>query len=341
MMYHDSKLDRACPDARALRTRRAILGGCIAVATLAGMPEPQAQDWPARPVTIIVPFPPGGNTDTMARLLAAKLSEKLRQTFIVDNRVGASGAIGTSAVARSAPDGYTLLFCAVQQISVIVYTEKVNYNPVTDLSFISIFGEGPFILGITGETHAKSMKEFVEYAKTKKPDELTYASGGLGSISHLVAALYFKRAGVKLTHVPYRGGAAAVADLLGAHVNAYFGNASELIPFSSDPRVKLIGVSAKNRLQQLPDIPAVSEAIPGFVMTSWNGLIGPAKLPQNIVDRLSTAAAEVARDPAVVKTLTSLGIAPVGSTQKQFEERVAGETELLKEAIQAADFPAP
>ena len=324
-------------------TRRAALGGLASVAAarvLSPMPA-RADTWPNRPVTIIVPFPPGGNTDTMARLLAAKLSEKFGQAFIVDNRAGASGAIGTTAVAHAAPDGYTLLFCAVQQVSVIPFTEHVTYNPKTDLSFISIFGEGPFVLGVAGDTPANSMKEFIDFAKTRKPGELVYASGGIGSISHLVAALYFQRAGVKLIHVPYRGGAPAVADLLGAHVNAYFGNASELVPFATDPRVKLIGVSSRERLAQLPSIPAVNETIPGLVMTSWNGLVGPAKLPRDIIEKLAAATAETARDPAIVKTLTSLGIAPIGNTPREFEERIVGETALLAEAIKAAELPAP
>ena len=343
MVSNDVRLKAGLKDSKGDMTRRAALGGLAGLAAGGGLAprKARADTWPNRPVTIIVPFPPGGNTDTMARLLAARLSEKFGQAFIVDNRAGASGAIGTTAVAHAPPDGYTLLFCAVQQVSVIPYTEHVTYNPKTDLSFISIFGEGPFALGVTGDTPAKTLAEFIDFAKTKKPGELVYASGGIGSISHLVAALYFQRAGVKLTHVPYRGGAPAVADLLGAHVNAYFGNASELVPFAADPRVKLIGVSSRERLSKLPSVPAVNETMPGLVMTSWNGLVGPAKLPGDIIARLAAASGETARDPAIITTLTNLGITPVGGTSKEFEERIVGETALLTEAIKAAELPAP
>lgn len=294
-----------------------------------------AQAWPNRPVTFIVPFPAGGNTDTMARLLSQKLTEKFGQSFVVENRVGASGAIGTAAVARAAPDGYTLMFGAFQQISVIPYTEKVNYDPKTDLAFVSIFGEGPFVLGVNSSLPVKSLKEFLAYAKSK-PGALNYASGGTMSGSHLIAALLFQKAGVSLNHVPYRGGGPAVADLLGGHVHGYFGNASELIPVGGEASVRLIATSAAKRMAQIPDVPALTEIYPDLSFSSWNGVLAPAKTPADILAKLESATIEAARDKDVVASLGKLGIAPVGNSSKDFAARVANENQLMQEAIKAA-----
>jgi tripartite-type tricarboxylate transporter receptor subunit TctC len=319
-------------------TRRRVVGALGGAAILLGEAARKpalADTWPSRPVTIIVPFPPGGNTDTMARVLAAKLGETFGKAFVVDNRGGASGSIGTAAVAHAEPDGYTILFGAVQQVSVIPYTEHVTYDPKRDLSFISIFGEGPFTLGAAAEMNVSTLKEFIDYVNAR-PGKLTYASGGVGSLSHLVAALFMKRAGLQMTHVPYRGGGPAVADLVGGHVQAYFGNASELLPFAKDPKVKLLATSAPARLPAAPDLATVSETFPGFSMTSWNGLIGPAALPRDIIERVAKATADIARDPSVKETLTRLGITPVGDTPDEFVARVKSEAGRLNEAIAAA-----
>ena len=294
-----------------------------------------SQAWPSRTVTIIVPFPPGGNTDTMARILAQKLTEEFGQNFLIENRVGASGAIGASAAANAAPDGYTLMFGAFQQISVLPYIEKVSYDPKTDLTYISIFGEGPFVLGIDASLPAKDLKEFIAYAKSK-PGSLTYASGGAFSGAHLVPALFFEKVGISLVHIPYRGGGPAIADFVGNHVPVYFGNASELIPISTNPRVRILATSSKIRMQQLPGVPTVNEIVPGFAFSSWNGLMGPAKTSGAILDKLEKASIKAADDPQVKKTLGALGINAVGSTSKEFVERIARENDILQDAIKAA-----
>jgi tripartite-type tricarboxylate transporter receptor subunit TctC len=286
-------------------------------------------------VTIIVPFPPGGNTDTMSRILAQKLTETFGQNFLIENRIGASGAIGTTAVARAEPDGNTLLFGAFQQISVIPFIDKVNYNPKTDLAYISIFGEGPFVLGINTSIPAKDLKEFIAYAKAR-PGALSYASGGSFSGSHLTPALFFEKVGISLVHVPYRGGGPAIADLVADQVPVYFGNASELIPISTEPHIRLLATSSEKRMQQLPNVPTLGEFVPGFSLTSWNGLMAPAKTPKDILDKLEKATIKAAADPQVRKTLGTLGINPVGGTSKEFVERIAREDGLYQEAIKAA-----
>ncbi|HEY5068016.1 MAG TPA: tripartite tricarboxylate transporter substrate binding protein [Xanthobacteraceae bacterium] len=292
-------------------------------------------DWPSRPVTVIVPFPPGGNTDSMGRILAQKLGETFGRSFIVENRPGASGAIAMADVKRSAPDGYTLVFGAIQQISVLPYTQTVNYDPKKDFSYISIFGEGPFVFAVNSSIPAKSVTDFVAYAKGK-PGAMTYGSGGIFSGTHLVAALFFKKAGANLIHVPFRGGAPAVEALLGGQVQSYYGNASELIPLANDPHIHILATSAPKRLPQLPNIPTMNELYPGFVLTSWNGLMAPAATPQDVKDKLEAATIAAAKDPHVIKLLTNLGITPVGSTSKDFNARIANESALLQEAIAAA-----
>jgi tripartite-type tricarboxylate transporter receptor subunit TctC len=294
-----------------------------------------SQDWPARPVTIIVPFSPGGNTDNMARILAQKLGEKFGRNFIVENRAGASGSIAMTDLVRASPDGYTLVFGAFQQISVLPQIEKVNYDPKQDFSYLSIFGEGPFVFAINSSVPAKSVTEFVDYAKDK-PGAMTYASGGTFSGVHLVAALFFSRAGINLVHVPFHGGSTAVAALLGGQVQAYYGNASELIPLANDSHIRILATSAPKHLSQLPNVPTMNEIYSGFVLTSWNGLMAPAKTPQAIKEKLEAAAIEAAHEPRVMKTLGDLGITPVGSTSKEFNARLAGESALLNEAIVAA-----
>jgi tripartite-type tricarboxylate transporter receptor subunit TctC len=291
--------------------------------------------WPARPVTIIVPFPPGGNTDSMARILAQQLGEKFGRSFVVENRPGASGAIAMEDVKRAAPDGYTLIFGAFQQVSVLPFTQKINYDPKSDFAYISIFGEGPFVFAVNSSVPAKSVSDFIAYAKSK-PGAMTYGSGGIFSGTHLVAALFFKKAGLNLVHVPFRGGAPAVEALLGGQVQSYYGNASELIPLANDPHIRILATSAAKRLPQLPSIPAMDELYPGFVLTSWNGLMAPAQTPQDVKDKLEAATIEAAHDPKVMKLLTNLGIAPVGSTAKEFNARIANESGLLKDAIAAA-----
>jgi tripartite-type tricarboxylate transporter receptor subunit TctC len=321
---------------RFVAPRTYWLAAILAVLCVATAVHPAlSAAWPERPVTIIVPFPPGGNTDSMARILAQSLGEKFGKSFIVENRPGASGAIAMEDVKRAAPDGYTLIFGAFQQVSVLPFTQHINYDPKKDFSYISIFGEGPFVFAVNSSVPAKSVTDFVTYAKSK-PGAMTYGSGGIFSGTHLVAALFFKKAGINLVHVPFRGGAPAVEALLGGQVQSYYGNASELIPLANDPHIHILATSAAKRLPQLPNIPAMNELYPGFVLTSWNGLMAPAQTSQDVKDKLEAATIAAAHDPKVIKLLTNLGIAPVGDTSKEFSARIANEGALLKDAIAAA-----
>ncbi len=304
----------------------------LAWAVLAGAAA--AQSWPQHPVNLIIPYPPGGNVDTQARVLADKLTAKLGQPFIVQNRAGATGAIATSAVAHADPDGYTLLFASSAQISSVPRLESVNYK-VEDLIPVSAFGSSPMILAVNAKTPAHTLKEFMDYVRAS-PGKYSYASAGSGSIGHLVSALFLARGKLNMLHVPYKGGAPAVTDLMGGQVEMYFGNAAELLPYARSDRLRLIAVSAAQRMKQLPDVAAASELLPGFEVTAWNGLLVPLRTPQPIIDVLEKEVQVAAKDPAVIDKLATFGIQATGTTSAQFVDMIKKEAGLYEEAIAAA-----
>jgi tripartite-type tricarboxylate transporter receptor subunit TctC len=295
-------------------------------------------DWPSRTVTVVVPFAAGGNTDIMARLASQKLADIFKQNFIVDNRGGAGGAIGASYVAQAAPDGYTLFFAAAPQIAVVPYVQKVNYDPHKDFTPVSVFGTGPFILTIGAAIPAKTVSEFVAYARGRS---LNYGTGGIGSISHLSGALFVARAGLNAVHVPFRGGGPALAAILAGQVDMYFGNASEVIPQADNGAIRLIGVATDKRMKQLPNVPTVSETYPDFALSSWNGFLVPSKTPRSIVEKLAKAVIAAAKDPTVVKQLTKLGIEANGTTPEEFAALIAREQPQFDLAIKAASLTQP
>jgi tripartite-type tricarboxylate transporter receptor subunit TctC len=309
------------------------------VLALAGLwPESavtQGADWPSRTVTVVVPFAAGGNTDVMARMASAHLSNALKQTFVVENRVGAAGALAAAYVAQAAPDGYTLLFGAAPQIAVVPRIQKVNYDPHKDLIPVSVFGTGPFILAINATIPAKTMQEYVAWAKARKT---TFGSGGTGSIGHLSGALFVARAGVDAVHVPFKGGAPAVTALVGGQIDMYFGNASELIPHAEGGKVRILGVATDKRMNQLPNVPTISELFPNFSLNSWNGFLAPAKTPAAVIDKLAKHVIAAARDPAIVAQLNKLGIQANGTTPKEFLAQIAREQPQFDAAIKAANL---
>ncbi|MDB5509741.1 MAG: transporter substrate-binding protein [Hyphomicrobiales bacterium] len=321
-------------------TRRAFtLGACTAVLAAAAaattFPAAAQSDWPNRTVTVIVPFPPGGNTDTQARLLSEHLSKKFGQSFIVDNRPNAGGTIATAQLAKSKPDGYTLMFGSAGQTTILPMVQKVSYDAEKELMPLSIFGTGPFILGAKNDLPAKTMTDLIAYAKAN-PGKLNIATPNPGSISHLSATLFAKRAGIDLVQVPYKGGGPAVAALLGGEVDLYFGNASELLQYSTGGRLRLMAVSSPEPLKQIPDVPPVAATFPGFKTSSWNGLMAPAGLPKDIAEKLVNATIEASKQPAIIERLTTLGVEPTGSTMKEFNDIVAAERPLYREAVDAA-----
>jgi tripartite-type tricarboxylate transporter receptor subunit TctC len=291
-----------------------------------------AADWPVRAVTVIVPYAPGGNTDTMARIVSQRLSQELGQPFIIENVAGASGTIGTQRVARDVPDGYTLLFCSASQIIIAPQIQKVSYDPVKDFTPVSIFGGGPYVLGVKASLPVATLSDFIAYAKSN-PGKLNYASAGEGGIIHLITALFLSKAGLDIVHVPYKSGAPALAALMTGEIDMYFGNASELLQQASNERIRLLAVSADERLPQLPDLPTIAESYPGFRITSWNGFLAPAGTPQAIIDKVAQETRAAAQDPDIAARLRKLGIAPSGADPAEFADVIHSEQALYRDAI--------
>src|SRR5260221_1685977 len=218
-----------------------------------------AQSWPQKPVKVIVPFPPGGVTDAVARITADWLTQRLGQAVVAENRPGASGAIAAEAVARAEPDGYTLLSAAAPQLAVVPHVQKINYDPVKDFAPISIVGANSFVLGCNANAPAKTLKELIDLARAR-PGQLNYASPGQGSVGHLSMALLLARAGVKMEAVLYKGGGPAVADMVAGHVPCYFGNLNELLPHVGSGRVRLLATSRSRRGTAVAHLATVAAA---------------------------------------------------------------------------------
>jgi tripartite-type tricarboxylate transporter receptor subunit TctC len=293
----------------------------------------QAIDWPTRPVTIVVPYAPGGGTDIMARLIGQRLSEKRGKPFVVDNKGGASGTIGTNLVAKAAPDGHTLLYVGAVPTIIVPMLQKTSYDPDKDLLPISILGTGNYILAVRETLPVTTLPELIAYAK-ERPGKLTYASVGTGGLQHLGVALLARRAGLDLVHVPYNGTMAASA-LLSGDVDLYLGTSAEMIN-ATNGRIRQLATASLARLPQLPDLAAIAETLPGFRVAGWNGLFAPARTPREIVDLLAADIAEIARDRAMIERLTALGIEPVGNSPAEFVEIMRGEARSYREAVIAA-----
>jgi tripartite-type tricarboxylate transporter receptor subunit TctC len=295
----------------------------------------QAQAWPQRPVRVVVPYPPGGSTDVQARIISERLTAVFGQQFVVDNRPGAGGAIAAEWVARAPADGYTLFFGATPQLLTVPLIQKVSYDPLKDFAPISVLGTNPFVLGINVSVPAKTVREFVDYVKAR-PGQLNYGSAGTGAMGHLSAALFVSRAGLAMTHIPYKGFSLAVSDLVGGQIQMYFGNASELLQLFRSGKITLLAVSSEKRAAQLPDIPAMAEIYPGFRTITWNGLLAPSGTPRDIVERIAQEVARAVREPAMNERLTKNGIDPLGNTPAEFAELIRSEVPLWRAAVDAA-----
>jgi len=309
--------------------------------TLFGLVTPgfaQTSSWPQKPIRLVVPFAAGGNTDSIARLTAERISQSLEQAVIVENKAGANGAIAADFVAKAAPDGYTLLMAAMPVLAILPAISKTNFDPRRDFIPISIVGSNPFVMAIHKSVPANNVREFVAYAKAN-PGKLNYASGGSGSVSHLSAALFVKRAGLDMAHVSYKGGGPAVADLLGGQVQMYFGNLSELAAHAAGGQVRIIGVSSEQRAKQLPEVPTFAESgFPGFKTLTWNGLVAPAGTPVGVINRIAAAVKDAVALPELQARLVQIGVDPIGNTPAQFAEVLRSDIGIWTEAAKASNL---
>lgn len=283
-------------------------------------------NWPERPVKIVVPYAPGGNTDIQARLAAEVLSEATGGTFVVENRPGAGGVIAAESVATAEPDGYTLFMATISQISIAPFTHNITYEPLEDFEPISIIGRNPFVLTVPNSLPADTLKEFVAYAK-ENPGTLSYGSGGIGGLTHLSAALFVDRADIDIEHIPYAGGAPALNDLLGGTVDMYSGSPSELLPHKDSDRIKFLAVSSEEESPFFPGVPPIADLYPGHAVYTWNGLVAPAGTPDPIIETISTAIQEKMQDPEFLDRLEQLGLEPVMHTPEEFAQQIRRDLE--------------
>jgi tripartite-type tricarboxylate transporter receptor subunit TctC len=295
-----------------------------------------AQQWPQKPVKVVVPFPPGGVTDSIARITADWLAPRLGQPVLAENRPGASGAIAAEFVARSDPDGYTLFSAATPQLAVVPHVQKIAYDPLKDFAPISIVGTNPFALGCNEKFPPKSLAEFVAYVK-ERPGQLSFASAGTGSVGHLTMALLLGRTGLKMEPVLYKGGGPAMADVLAGHVPCYFGNLNEIIPHASGGRINVLAVSSERRAPQLPQVPTVAEqGYRGFRTVTWNGYVAPAGTPRAIVERIAREIAAGCKDAGFVERLNKIGVDAVCGTPGEFSQAIRDDFIIWREAVLAA-----
>ncbi len=297
--------------------------------------DANAQSWPQRPVRVIVPYAPGGNTDAIARVTAERLTTALGQQFVVENRGGAGGATAAEFVAKSAPDGYTLFVAALSQFGPVPLTQKVNFDPLTDFTPIANIGANGFVISVNPSVPVKDLKEFTDYVKAR-PGKLNYGSGGTGSMTHLAPLLFLKKAGLDMVHVAYKGGAPALADTLSGQVQMYAGSPSELLQHAAAGKVRLLGITSAKRNAQLPNVPAIGEFYPGFKAETWNGLVGPAGLPAAIVERLSGEMARLMKDAAFLDRLAKLGLEPVPTTPASFAADIRAEHAMWRDLIKSS-----
>ena len=319
-----------------MRAREFALIVVTALLTLGTIGTAQSQTWPQRPVTVVVPFAAGGNTDGIGRSIAQWLSDRLGQQFVVENRGGAGGAIAAEMVAKAPADGYTLFVAALPQIAIIPAISQTRYDPVKDFTPISVVGTNPFVLAVNKDVPVKNVPEFIDYVR-KAPQPLSYASAGIGSLNHLSMALFLKLAGIDMIHVPYKGNAPAMSDVVAGHVPAIFTNLSDALPQAAAGTIRLIGVSGETRAPQVPDVPTVAEqGFPTFKTRTWNALMAPAKTDPAIIARVAREVAAAAKDPGFAERLNHLGVDPLGNSPTEFAALIAADIPFWAEAVRIA-----
>lgn len=324
-----------------MTTRRIVLASIAALSTALLPMNAFAQDWPQKPVTVIVPFAAGGNTDGIARMVAQKLSEGLGQQFVVENKGGAGGALAADFVARAQPDGYTLFLTAHSVLTVVPKMMKVKYDPLKDFATISNVATNPFVLVVHKDLPVNSVAEFMKYVKEQK-NNVSYASAGQGSLAHLSMALFLNEAGIEMVHVPYKGNAPALSDVLAGHVPAMFSNLSDTLPHAAGGNLKLLAVSGDKRASQIPDVPTVAESgYPKYKSITWNGLVAPAGTPKEVIDKAAKVVIDAVKDPKFAEKLAGYGVDPLGNTPEQFAMELKGDVALWARALEAAGIKQP
>ena len=312
----------------------------VGLATTAAV-QAQAPAWPAKPVTLLVPFPPGGSTDVIARTLSARLHEQLGGTFLVDNKPGAGGTLGTAAVKRAAPDGYTILVSSLGPFVIAPHLIKTpGYDPLKDLDYITVAVQAPNVLAVQAGSPHQTLADVLAYQKAN-PGKMTFASAGNGTSDHLTAELFWQETGTSGLHVPYKGGAPAMTDLLGGQVDATFMNINTGLPNIRAGKLRALAVTSAQRSPLLPEVPTMAElGYKNLTVYSWQGFAAPRGLPADVKTRLRDAIVAGLNDPQVKPKLLDLGFEIVGSTPEQFAAFEAAEFARWKKVIEVGKIAA-
>ena len=305
-------------------------------ATVAGMPECMAQNYPNGPLRIVSPYPPGGGTDILARTLGQKLNERFNQPAVVENRSGANGTVGAAFVAKSAPDGHTMLVVPAGYAANPSLYKNLPFDQARELAAVSLIASGPLVLVVHPSLPVKSVKELIALAKAQ-PGALNIGSAGNGSLPHLSAELLNTMAGIKIVHIPFKGSGAAVIDVLSGQVPIYFMNVLQSLPMIKSGKLRPLGVSSPQRSAIAPDLPSIAEAgLKGFDMTNWYGLLVQGATPRDTINKLQQEVTRILNLPELKERLAGEGMTVVGSTAEQFVEFLARETAKFNRIIQTA-----
>ncbi len=306
---------------------RALASLSVALALLAPQAGGAADNYPAKPIRFVVAFPPGGGTDIIARVIAQKLSERLAQQVVVDNRPGAGGNIGTDIVAKSAPDGYTMLMGSAGPLAINASLfAKMPFDPIKDLAPVTLAASTPNVLVVHPSLPARTVKELIALARAR-PGEINFASSGHGTPAHLAGELFNSMAGVKLVHVPYKGAAPALADLLGGQVQLMFSTMPPALPHVKDGKLRALAVTSRKRSPAAPDLPTLDEAaLAGFEAITWHGVVVPAGTPTTVIALLNREIVAILHLPEVVERLSGQGAEALGSTPEEFAAYIGSES---------------
>jgi tripartite-type tricarboxylate transporter receptor subunit TctC len=312
-----------------------IVSSLVVAAVLAIASAAHAQNYPVRPVRIIVPFAPGGATDIVTRVISPRLTEIWGQTVVVDNRAGAAGNIGAELAAKATPDGYTLFMPSGSVVTANQHIyRKISFNAEKDFVAVTNVASGPQIVAVANSVPAKSLKELIALAKAK-PRALTFGSAGIGSQTHLAAENFLYTAGIDAVHIPYKGEGPALTDLVGGQIQMLTPNLSAAIGFVNAGRIRALAVTSRQRSPQVPNVPAVAETLPGFENLGWFGLVAPAGTPKAVLDKVHRDVVTVLGNAEVRKRFEELGMAPVGNTPADFAKAMKEETARWAKVVQA------
>ena len=313
----------------------------LALTTLIPAVPAAAQQYPTKPIRMIIPFPPGGSNDVVGRLISAQLGEKLGRQIIVDNRSGAGGVIGTELASQAPKDGYTLAVISIAHaVNPWLYDLKGRYDPIKSFTPIAALGSGPNVLVVNPNYAAKNVKELIELAK-KSPGKIGWASAGVGSFQHLGGALFEVQTGVKFLHVPFKGGGPAMIDVVGGHNPVMFSSLVQTTPQIQSGKLRPLGVGGLKPSKILPGVPTIAEAgVPDYEATNWWGIVAPTGVPQPVVDRLRTAIAEVQASPAVLEAFAKEGADVLQMSQAEFGAFMASEMAKWEKVVKASGMKA-